>query len=133
MNRLSQSFRANVKWLFAGLLAGVLAMGITFFLPDGRSRAALAAGWLTALVNAWVARGLNRRAMGSGRQAFLRWGIIGNVLRILALLGILLIVISAHRAVRSSFFASFFTGLFVFMTVEITGLFRLDSGKREMT
>ncbi len=88
---------------------------------------------MTAGVNAWVSRWLNRRAMGSGRQAFLRWGIIGNVLRILTLLGTLAIVISAHRTVRSSFFASFFAGLFVFMTVEISELFRLDSGKREMT
>jgi hypothetical protein len=133
MRRFSPAFRASLKWILAGFAAGLLGSGLTFFLPDGASWGALAAGWWTALVNALVARGLNRRAAGSGRQAFLSWGLIGNVLRIVTLLGILVAVISAHRAVRSSFFASFFAGLFVFMAVEITELFRLDSGNQEMT
>lgn len=127
------AFRTCLTWLSAGVIAGGLAGAIALLLPEGASWRGLLGGWLTALVNAWVSRWLNRRAMGTGRQAFLRWGIIGNVLRILTLLGILLIVIFAHRAVRTSFFASFFAGLFVFMTVEIAELFRSGSGKRETT
>jgi hypothetical protein len=133
MRGFSPAFRASLTWLAAGVVAGGLAGAVALLLPGGFSRMALTGGWATAVVNAWISRRLNRQAMGPGRQAFLRWGIIGNVLRILMLLGILTIVISAHRTVRNSFFASFFAGLFVFMTVEITELFRLDSGKREMT
>jgi hypothetical protein len=132
MRLLLTAFRRGLKWLAAGIAAACVALLITLFLPDDGSWPALAAGWGAAFLNALVARGINRRAMGTGRQAFLRWGVIGNVLRILALLGILIAVIFAHRAVRSSFFASFFAGLFVFMSVEITELFRLDPGKREM-
>lgn len=131
MSRSLPALQASQRWLAAAVIAGVLTGVVAFFLPGGYSGPALMAGGLTALANALAARWINRRAMGVGRQAFRHWGVGGNILRILMLLGILTGAIFSQRTVRASFFASMFTGFFVYMTVEIIELFRLDSGKRK--
>jgi hypothetical protein len=90
------------------------------------------AGWGVALANAGTAHWMNRRAVGPHSWAFIRWGIAGNILRMVALLGILLSVIFLCEAGRGSFLTAVFVGFFVFMVVEIVNLTQRDAGNQEM-
>jgi hypothetical protein len=106
-------------------------LGIAAFLPQGVIWAALAAGWLVAVGNAILARVINRRAVGCPRDAFLRWAVGGNALRVAALLAVFAAVALRSGSGRDSFLAGGFSGLFVFMILEIAELLRADARTQE--
>ena len=86
---------------------------------------------MVAAANAAAASVLHRKAVGATRMRFILWGIVGNSLRAMAVLCILIAVIFAHKAVRGTFVVSVFTGIFVFLPAEIAALFRAqDEQKR---
>lgn len=113
------------------LAAGITAWVVASLMPGGVHWGGLVAGWLVGLANAGTARFLNRRAVGTGSWAFIRWGIAGNILRMVALLAILLAVVFTKYDGKGSFIAAVFIGFFIFLLAEIADLNQRDGRNRE--
>ena len=115
-----------VVWGGSAVAALALAVGLVSLLFSPPAWPAVPAGWLVAVVNAAAARAIHRKAVGATRQRFILWGIVGNSLRMVAVLCILLAVIFAHKAVRGTFIVSVFAGIFALLPAEIVELFRIQ-------
>ena len=111
-------------WFGATLGMVVLSALLTLVLFGSLTWPALAAGWGLALANGAAAFLINRRAFGLGPQRFVRWAILGNVLRVFALLVIILIVQWLRWEGFYPFLTATLTGYFLFMTVEIRYLYQ---------
>ena len=84
----------------------------------------VAAGWVLAGVNGLAALQVNRRATAAGREQFLRWGIIGNLLRLLTLVAILILCRWLVPACFQAFGLTVVAGALVFMVGEVSDLYR---------
>jgi hypothetical protein len=91
---------------------------------------AVGAGWGVAVANSALAGWMNRRAVGAGRGAFIRWGLVANSFRVLTLMGIFAYILFSYREERGSFFISVFTSFFILMLVEVADLFRSQANTR---
>ena len=119
--------RLVLWWLCALVLAlvlGPLAVRAVYgAVPPGDT---LAGAGLAAL-NGAVALAANRRASMASPRRFVRWGILGNVLRLTALAAILF----AYRFGKPDGFAAFglafVAGALVFMVAEVAGLHCADA------
>ena len=88
----------------------------------------LAAGWAVCLANAIAAGMFNRRAAtATASRRFWVWGMLGNGLRFLAVLGILLAVALLEWGRASAFATAVVTGYLVFMVNEVAHLCRLST------
>jgi len=70
--------------------------------------------------------------MRGSRGAFIGWGIVGNVCRMLTLMGVFVYTLCSYKEERGSFFVSVFIVMFVLMLVEVKSLFlsQENSGSR---
>jgi hypothetical protein len=115
-----------VAVVVSGLLGAVIAWGVV---PEV-SWAAVAGGWGVAALNSVAARGFNRRAMRGSKGAFVGWGIVGNVFRMLTLMGVFVYTLFSHKEERGSFFISAFVVIFILMLVEVKSLFQSQANSR---
>jgi hypothetical protein len=120
--------------IFVGavIVAGILGVFVAWCVVPKVSWGAMAGGWGVAVINSVAAREFNRRAMGGSKGAFVGWGIVGNVFRMLTLVGIFAYILISYREERGSFFVSAFTVFFILMLVEVKRLFQsqANSGSR---
>ncbi|OGV65746.1 MAG: hypothetical protein A2283_12550 [Lentisphaerae bacterium RIFOXYA12_FULL_48_11] len=75
-------------------------------------------GWGLASTNALFSMGINVIAMKRQRHGFIAWGAVGNVLRVLAVLVIILSVKLTYLIRFEPFVLVFLVSYFVFMIVE---------------
>lgn len=121
------------RWAGGAALSAVLAVILAAVLLPRVSPLALALGWGVAVLNAILARVIHHRAVGAPRKDFIAWGIVGNVLRMMGVLGIFAAVVYGQRVARDAFFVGVFTGLFVFMALELVGLYRSQGAAGKTT
>ena len=121
-------------WLVVGIIAAALAGGgaAALFLKDV-SWPFVVAGWAMAALNAVAARAINHRAVGSPRQAFILWGILVNVGRMLTIAGIFAFIILLCEETRSGFLMSALVGIFVLMPIEVAGLYHAPAAEKGRT
>jgi hypothetical protein len=124
---------AAQRWVGGAALSAVLAVILAVALLPRVSPLALTLGWGVALLNALLARVIHHRAVGAPSQDFIVWGIAGNVLRMAGVLGIFAAVIYGQRLARDAFFVGVFTGVFVFMAIELAGLYRSQGAAGKTT
>ena len=118
-------------WVAGAVGSGIVGASLVGWLVPEPSWTAAGAGWLVAVVNAVGARLINRRAVGASRGAFIGWGSVANVIRMLTLLGIFAYILISCRGISGSFFVSVFTGFFVLMLVEMAGLLQSQNQVRK--
>jgi hypothetical protein len=119
-------------WAGAVIVSGILGVSLAWWVVPEVSWGAVAGGWGVAVVNSVAAREFNRRAMGGSRGKFVGWGIVGNVFRMLTLMGFFAYILISYKEERGSFFVSVFVVIFILMLVEVKSLFlsRENSGSR---
>lgn len=110
-------------WVGAVIVSGVLGAFVAWGMVPDVSWAAVAGGWGVAVVNSIAAREINRRSMRGTKGAFVGWGIVGNVFRMLTLMGVFVYTICSYKEERGSFFVSVFVVIFILMLVEVKSLF----------
>jgi hypothetical protein len=99
-----------------------LSLLILRALQVAAGRGSLAAGWALAGANGLAALLVNRRAVAATREQFLRWGIIGNLLRLVALVAILILCRWLAPAAFQAFGLTVVAGTLIFMAGEVLDL-----------
>ncbi len=119
-------------WVWAVIVAGILGVVMAWWVVPEVSWGAVAGGWSVAAINFVAAREFNRRALGGSKRAFVGWGIVGNVFRMLTLMGIFAYILISYKEERGSFFVSVFMVFFILMLVEVKTLYQsqANSGSR---
>jgi hypothetical protein len=119
----------KTNWLGLAVSTGVMvaASSLIVYLWQGQLfLRELAAGWAVCLANGIAAGIINRRAAtATASPRFLVWGILGNGLRFLAVLGIVLAVVLLGWGRVPAFAAAVVTGYLAFMVNEVAHLCRL--------
>lgn len=111
----------------AGLLVSLLvAAGLVWWIIPSPVWWAAGLGWSLVLANALVARAIHAKATNGGRGGFIRWGLVGNGIRMLTLVLIFAYMTLHFKGERSSFLVSGLTCFFVLLPVEIVQLFRFQ-------
>jgi hypothetical protein len=114
------------SWLWAWLgglaLSPVLAIPLVRLACGGGHSAAIAAGLCMAALNGMASGLLGQRAVGANPERFRAVGIVGNVLRIAALLGILLAVRIALPERFNAFALSTVAGALAYMVTHVIRL-----------
>lgn len=106
------------------LVSGGVALFLVCLIIPAPSWLAAGAGWIVAVINSVGTQMINRKAVGASRTAFIGWGIVAHVIRMLTLMGIFAYILISWRGISGSFFVSVFTGIFVLMLVEMVRLLR---------
>ncbi len=117
-------------WVGAVIVSGILGVLMAWWVVPEVSWAAVAGGWGVAVVNSFAERGFNRRAMRGTKGAFIGWGIVGNVFRMLTLMGVFVYTLCSYKEERGSFFVSVFSVFFILMLVEVKSLFLSQENSR---
>jgi len=109
---------AWIGWLISCFLSIAVSF-ITVKIIFGRVFTVdLISGWGLASTNALFSVGINVVAMRSQRHGFIAWGAVGNVLRVLAVLVIILFVNLSCSIRFEPFVLVFMVSYFIFMIAE---------------
>jgi hypothetical protein len=118
--------KAHVWFLGVVLSCGVAISLVGYVLPAPCWWAAWL-GWGVVVMNSVVVKGIQVRAVGSHRFAFVGWGIIGNSIRMLTLVGIFAYITLFWKGERGSFLVSGLTSFFILMPIEVVQLFAIQN------
>lgn len=119
------------------ILSLAAAGSATRLIPAPVHWPAWTAGWMAAILNAAAGAFLHHRAIGRDIDRFLRWGLAGNSLRMVALFcSVCAFCYSTEGSVRRSFLVAFFGGVLVLTGAEMVTLlktiFESDASKSKM-
>ena len=131
---MNEEFGNLRKWWLVCLAATIVLSLLAVFAfcrrlpwPDVLS------GWVVAGVNGLSLFLVSRKAVGLDRERFVRWGIVGNALRIVALIGILALYRFLVEGQFAAFALTVVAGVLVFMGAEVARLNQAltrESGQR---
>ncbi|MDD4871390.1 MAG: hypothetical protein PHR77_12595 [Kiritimatiellae bacterium] len=125
---------AGVGWLVSCILAMVISVSIMKTIFKDIKMYELFLGWILASVNAVLAVMINITAMKKRSKGFIAWGAMGNVLRSIGVLAIILLVKLLDKVKFEPFITSFLVCYFVFMiaeTIRMNVLNMRSSGENE--
>lgn len=107
-------------------LSSLVASGVSYSITSTVFRVVVPlefiTGWGLASINAVFALVINITAMRKRREGFVAWGAVGNVLRALGVLAIILAVKLLGSMKFESFITAFMASYFVFMIAETVRL-----------
>lgn len=112
-------------WLAGAAAAAGLSAVVSRWACHAFLGGAVLAGWGLAAANAAAMLGINARALrhGAGGRAFALWGVVGNALRIAAVLATIMAVILSWQEGVKPFLAAFLPAYFAFLFAEVAGLY----------
>ena len=114
-------------WASAVVGAGVLGVALTWLALPAVDWNMAGLGWWLAVLNSGVGRFLNDRAVGRSGRAFIGWGLVANVFRVLTLVCVFAFIVFHHAEGRGSFFIMIFVALFMLMGVEVASLLKAQN------
>jgi hypothetical protein len=115
-----------VWWTLCLLVTIAVSLPIVRTACGPASMRDVAGGWAVAGLNGLAVCILNRRAVGKSGSRFLRWGLLGNALRLGALLGTLTVYWWMAPARFAAFGLTLVAGALVYMLGEVVAL-QMDS------
>jgi hypothetical protein len=107
-----------MRWLLSSVLALGLSMGLVAMMFAPFVVIDPLTGWALASANSALVLFMNKKAQQSRGRAFVVWGAVGNVLRTIAVIVIILLVNLCGKGRFETFIVAFLAAYFVFMVSE---------------